>query len=172
MVKNELLKVLIAERDYHATHHVEVSSKFFYTLGAAITTLIAGLIFKDENEILEALVESQLFIWAMALIFVGYCIMIWGIYEHTKIHKLQLDRLEEGIEYLLDPNNEYTFKKFWELFGQTRFSINNSRDKFVKLITKEPDSRESIRFHDRKFEAGIFLILIGVFCLIIILFNY
>jgi len=97
--------------------------------------------------------------------------MIWGIYEHTKIHKLQLDRLEEGIEYLLGPNNEYTFKKFWELFGQIRFSVNNSWDKFVKLITKEPDSRTGIRFHDRKFDAGIFLILIGVIILIIILIN-
>lgn len=169
MEKNELLKILIAERDYHATHPAEVNNKFIYSLGATLTTIIAGFIFKDKIENLDQIINSCFFPFIIILIVAGYCLIFFAIAEHSKFHKLQLNRLEEAIEYIIKPNKLFSLDTFWELYGE---KLNSKKRNYtVKLIAKEPDTRSGLRFHDRKIELGIYLILIGVIPLIYLLIK-
>jgi hypothetical protein len=166
MKKEELLKMLIDEREYHSTHPIEVRTSFIYSLGATLTTIIAGFLFKGNNEKLKEIINSHFFLGAgIFLIIIGYIIIFFAIAEHSKFHKLQLDRLENAIEYLMDPRINYTYEDFWGNFGE-KLRDKNSNEYHVKLIAKEPDVRPGIHFHDRKIEIGVYTILSGALILI------
>lgn len=171
MDKNKLLEILLGERDYHALHPAQAGATFYYSFGATLTTIVAGLIFKEQIAILDRLVSDTFFSISMAIIFVGYSFIFFSIAEHSKIHKMQLDRIENAIEYLLNPKIIFDYTKFWEIYGKTHFSINNAADNYVKLLTKEPDTRKGFRFHDRKLETGIFTISIGIIILVIVIIK-
>jgi hypothetical protein len=166
MEKKDFVNILLEERNYHSTHPNELTNKFFYTLGATLTTLVVGFIFRDKIDAIKCLVNNTLFNYLIAVIVIGYAIIIWGIYEHSKFHRYQLHRLESAIDYMLNPNNDFDFRTFWDLYGTAKFPTHKREDDLVKLIAKEPDTRKGIRFHDRKFEFGVLLILIGVLALI------
>jgi len=172
MEKNDLLKILLQEREHHTSHPAEVSAKFIYTLGATLTTLVAGFIFKDKLEIVKSMVSEQLvFIPAISLIVIGYILIGFAISEHTKFHKLQLRRMEDAIEYIMKPANSYSYEVFWERFGE-KLNGKNSIAYDVKLIAKEPDVRKGLHFHDRKVDLGVCLILVGVSLVMYLVIKY
>lgn len=169
----ELLKTLRAEMDYHAIHPTETAGKFWYTLAGTITTIVAALAFKDSIPILRDVIRLNLewFVASIVFVFSGYCFIVWGIAEHTRIHRLQRERLERAIDYLLDPANEsFDYTAFWQKFGRDgTFPTGQRGDSPVKLITREPDTRKGWRFHDRRIDAGFAIILAGVLLLISVL---
>lgn len=172
--KTELIKFLLTERDYHSNHPSETSTRFWYTLGATLTTIIAGLVFKDKIDLLNVFVNSNLSLFYISItsIFLGYMFLILALNEHTKIHKLQCERIEAAIDYLLDCENKYSFQDFWTKFGKTHFSINLKTDKKVFLFTKEPDTRKGLRFHNAKIGIGSFFIVLGVVIIVYgVIFN-
>ncbi len=173
MTRTDLIKLLLTERDYHASHPVDIASKFWYTLGGTVTTVIAGLVFKDQIGILKTCIdryECALLI-VLLLIAIGYSLIVWAIFEHTRIHKFQLNRLEQAIEDLCRDKSDDVKDTFWSQQEHILFATNRPKDSHVRLFTKEPDTRTGWYFHDRKIEAGILFLLMGVILLIVCLLK-
>lgn len=171
MEKTELLKLLLAERDYHSAHPAEVSGKFWYTLGATLTTIVAGVLFKEKIGNLSAVLETAHFRIAMIFIGIGYILLIVAEHEHTKAHKQQRQRIEDAIAFLMTPGYTYSFETFWKGFGMADLPVNGKEGNEVMLFAKEPDTRTGFGFHDNKIFVGILFVLAGVIVLIMAMLS-
>ncbi len=173
----ELIKILMQDRNHHFSHPHEVAVKFYYSLGGTITTLLISFFIKN-NEIpdLKNFIseEARNFGFYGIMIIIGYMMIFWGLNEHTALHTNQRKRIEAAIAYLIAVKpEEFKFDIFWEKYGVVKLKYNgrNTSKTVTNLLVAEPDTRSWLRYHDRKIELGIGIILIGVLGLLMTLFN-
>ncbi|MDH5366700.1 MAG: hypothetical protein OEW67_06920 [Cyclobacteriaceae bacterium] len=173
--KTELIKLLINDRNHHFSHPHEVSLKFWYSIGGTITTLVVALLFKNNNfENIKCFITNNICCLAplFTVILIGYAIIFWGLSEHTSLHTHQRIRLEEAIQYLLVTKPEdFNYDKFISKYSllKLKFNKKHKSNSATFLLVAEPDTRTWIKYHDRKIELGIMLILLGIVGIMIVL---
>lgn len=166
MAPETLIELLNAERDYHSKHPKEVNIKFIYTIGASITGIIVTILFGTNKE--HQLINPELLRLPVLFFSIGFLCLFWGLGEHYSFHFQQRVRVEKAINdvILQLPHFNYdTFIKANNLI-HLRYMGNIYLKKPTLLFTNEPDTRSFWRFHDRKIESGVLLILFAYGCLI------
>lgn len=167
--KKDLLDLLVKDRNYHFEHPNQVNNKLVYSLGGSLSTIMIGLVIKKGEKAFEVVLEQNHWIM-IGLIGLGYTVMIWGLAEHTLLHFNQRKVLQKAIHYILSGG---TYQGFIDQFAENHLAY--MRKKRLKVATKifdiEPDTRPFWRYHDRKIELGIILVIFGVLGLLYFLLK-
>jgi hypothetical protein len=161
MEPKELIDLLNKERDYHSKHPQDVNIKFIYTIGASITGIIISILFKklELSDFTKTLMLNPLEI----LFVLGFASVFFGLGEHYSLHFQQRIRIEKAINDIASHFSHFNYDAFIAAHGFVHMHYFGSiyLSKATPLFTNEPDTRSFWKFHDRKIELGVLLILIS-----------
>lgn len=163
----DVLKVLLAERDFHSSHPFDVATKFHYFMGGVVFSLVGSFFLKPEasNVLTPFWEQKRMRVFTCAFLMIcGYTSIMVGLQEHNLFHQKQQIRLERAVESLLI-DEQIKLPEFWKSHGYKRLARQSDPETF--LIEKEPDKRGFFRFHDRKIELGGLLMTLGLIVLIV-----
>jgi hypothetical protein len=161
MEPKDLIDLLNKERNYHSKHPQEVNIKFIYTIGASITGIIISILFKKSD--LPDLTKTVILKPLEILFILGFTSIFLGLGEHYSLHFQQRIRIEKAINDIASQFNHFNYDAFIAAHGLAHMHYFGSiyLSKPTPLFTNEPDTRSFWKFHDRKIELGILLILIS-----------
>ena len=171
MEASMLIDLLNKERDYHSKHPFDVAVKFLYALGGSLAAVVSSLYFTEKADYVKIILIYSipwlgwlvLFLFSLAIFFI-----FWGLNEHTQLHTQQRKRIEVALNDILLNYNTFNFDAFWEKHKEQNLELRKKRLRHpTPLITLEPDIRSHWRYHDRKIELGIIL-LVTVYTVLII----
>jgi hypothetical protein len=93
----------------------------------------------------------------------GFAFVLFGLGEHYSLHFQQRIRIEKAINDIASHFNHFNYDAFIATHGLAHMHYFGSvyLNKPTPLFTNEPDTRSFWKFHDRKIELGILLILIS-----------